>query len=555
MPFRPYPAMHTDNAPRATPHHLVTTAATAAAVLLLSACTATTSTTSSAEAQNTLRIAVSSDQGCMDPQQASSNDSTYPTRQLADSLTDQDPETGEIVPWLAEEWEISDDATEFTFTLRDDITFSDGTVLDAEAVAANFDTAGDLGARASLPAAYLQGYEETVVHDPLRFTVRFSAPNAQFLQATSTHSLAILAPSSLAEDADARCAGVIGSGPFVLEQYTPQDSATMRGREDYAWGSSLWDNAEAPHLDGLEFSVIPESGVRAGALQSDQADLIGSIAPQDEALLDASGAQLLQRTNPGVAFGLRLNHEEEVFADHEVRHAVSLYLDREEIVDIAYFEDSRPATSVLAASTPGHTDLSEELRHNPQEAQELLEGAGFTRDAEDFWQRDGERLGFTILWFDNSPHNVPALELIQQQLRDAGVDVELEEGRVADWQSRLAEGSFQTNWTNTTRAEADVLRTNFHSELANDGRLEPSALDGVLESGASAADEGERHEHHSDAQRLLVEDYLYIPVVELDTMLAARPEVEGFRFDSGSRMHLNDVRLLEHRSDAASTEE
>ena len=97
----------------------------------------------------------------MDPQQVGSNVSIYVARQLADSLTDQDPETGEIQPWLAESWDVSDDLTRFTFHLRDGVTFSDGSALDSADVRASFDAvAGDLGASAPLAASYLAGYEQ-----------------------------------------------------------------------------------------------------------------------------------------------------------------------------------------------------------------------------------------------------------------------------------------------------------------------------------------------------------------------------------------------------------
>lgn len=489
----------------------------------------------------TLRFAVGSDAGCIDPQQVGSNDSIYSTRQLVDSLTDQDPETGEIVPWLAQEWEINDDATEFTFTLQEGVTFSDGTPVDSEAVAANFDRALDLGARAALIGGYLQGYEGTEIVDERTFTVTFAEPSAQFLQATSTHTLGILHPDTVAASDDARCESVIGSGPFVLESYTPNDSISLSAREGYDWGSSLWENQSEPYLDGIEFTVVPESGVRAGSLQSDQVDVIGNIAPQDEAQLQAAEAQLLARTNPGIAFGLRLNHDLEVFADEEVREAISLAINREEIVSTVYTADTPAATSILSSTTPDHADLSEHLGHDPQRAEQLIAEAGYERTDDGGWERDGEPLEFEILWFNNAATNAPTLELIQQQLAAVGIGVSLQEGQVAEWQTHLSEGTFETNWGNITRADPDILRTTYHTDLANSYRLEPSALDDLLLEQAAATDPQERAELVAQAQEHLVTEYLEIPVVDLTTVLAVRAEVHGVRFDSGSRVHLNDV--------------
>src|SRR5690625_1480147 len=208
---------------------------TATALLALTACGGDGSadaTGADAKPVNggTLKFAVGSDAGCIDPQQVGSNDSIYSTRQLVDSLTDQDPETGEIVPWLATDWDINDDVTEFTFTLQPDATFSNGDPVDAAAVAANFDAGPELGPRATLVVGYLEDYVETEIHDDQTFTVKFSEPNAQFLQATSTHSLGILHPDTVAQSDDERCAAIIGSGPFVLDSYTPNDSVILTGQ-------------------------------------------------------------------------------------------------------------------------------------------------------------------------------------------------------------------------------------------------------------------------------------------------------------------------------------
>lgn len=130
--------------------------------------------------------------GCVDPQQVSSNDNINIAKQTVASLTAQNPETGEIEPWLAQEWTVSEDATEFTFTLRDGATFSDGTPIDAEAVKLNFEGIVELGSVAPLGGSYLTGLDSITVVDPSTVTIKFSQPSAQFLQATSTHALGLI---------------------------------------------------------------------------------------------------------------------------------------------------------------------------------------------------------------------------------------------------------------------------------------------------------------------------------------------------------------------------
>lgn len=106
----------------------------------------------------TLRVAFDADITCADGQQAGNNTALNVSRQIADSLADQDPETGEIVPWLAESWDVSDDSTTFTFHLRDGVTFTDGTPFTAQSVKDNLEGIVDLGAKSSLGSTYLAAH-------------------------------------------------------------------------------------------------------------------------------------------------------------------------------------------------------------------------------------------------------------------------------------------------------------------------------------------------------------------------------------------------------------
>ena len=111
-----------------------------------------------AQSGGTLRYGLSQAPTCADPAQAGSNQTVYVTRTVVDSLTDQNPDTGEITPWLAKSWEISPDAASFTFVLRDDATFSDGTPVTADSVKKTFDSVKNLGPNASLAKSYLSSY-------------------------------------------------------------------------------------------------------------------------------------------------------------------------------------------------------------------------------------------------------------------------------------------------------------------------------------------------------------------------------------------------------------
>ncbi|WP_326580177.1 ABC transporter substrate-binding protein [Actinacidiphila glaucinigra] len=490
----------------------------------------------------TLTFAVGSDAGCVDPQQVGSNDTIYSLRQVVDSLTDQDPETGRIVPWLAESWEVSPDATTFTFHLRPGVTFSDGSPLTAQVVKDNFDAVPKLGALAILAQGYLSGVESTSAVDTLTVRVRFKKPNAQFLQATSTHSLGIESSASVKRTPQRRCSqGVVGSGPFVLERYVQNQSITLAKRTGYAWGSPRWRKKGEAYLDRLVFKVVPEAGVRAGSLRSGQVDAIGSVGRADEATLKGGQVTLQRRANPGVVFGLGLNNSRPVLKDADVRQAIRYAVDRKQIADTVFPTGTRPATSVLAHTTPGYRNQGPDLAHDPAKAASLLDAAGWKPGPDGIRSRNGTRLNLTVKWFANAATNQPALELVQQQLKSVGVDVVLKELQISQIAQVQQAGDFDGLWGNVTRADPDILRSSYSTGLANAYRLPPSPLDSVLDRQAATTDAAERTRLVGEAQRLLVRNAYSVPVVELQTQLGVSRKVHDLDFDASSRIQLHDT--------------
>jgi peptide/nickel transport system substrate-binding protein len=492
----------------------------------------------------TLRFALGASPSGVDPQQVGSNVSIYVARQLADSLTDQDPETGEIVPWIATSWDVSDDLTQFTFHLRDGVTFSDGTPLTAATVKANLDVlARGLGAGSALATSYLSGYVETRVDDERTATVVFEAPNAQFLQATSTVSLAILSDATTQAAPEERLQGdVVGSGPFVLESYTQDQGAVLTRRDGYAWASGVSDHDGEAYLDRIEFTVVPESGVRAGGLASDQFDAIGDVLPQDVAQVEATDGTVLTRTNPGVVFVLQPNVTAAPLDDPDVRRAVNLAIDRQQLVDTVLSDAFRPATSVLASTTPGYVDLSDELALDADAAVDLLDDAGWEPGDDGIRQKDGQRLTFDVVYAPLFTGSQAVLELVQQQLRAAGVDLQIRQQTPAEQQQSLTAGAFGTYYYNVTRADGDILRTQFSSTLRNiNQRPADDVLDPLLDAQLAAADPAARADLVAQAQREVLDQGLAIPLFELAQSIGVAGDVHGVAFDASSRLLFHDA--------------
>ncbi len=493
----------------------------------------------------TLTFAIAVDSQCIDPQQVGNNDAIAIARQTVASLTTQDPDTGEILPWLAESFEANDDASSFTFELREGATYADGAPIDAASVKTNFEAIQSLGARAPLGSSYLADLESIDVVDDSTVTVNFTRPSAQFLQATSTFSLGLLSPATASVDQADRCLGdYVGSGPFSVQDYTPNEGATLVRRDGYDWGPETNAHSGEAYLDAIEFVVVPEAGNRTGSLQSGQIDATAGISTTDAVLFEGDDFWSLNRANPGVVYNLYANQSTPTLADRDVRLAIQKAIDREEITETLLGPDDRVATSPLSSSTPLFTDLSDVLEHDPEAAEEILDDAGWTEGEDGIREKDGEKLSFQVTYWQ-SPKEV--LELVQQQLRAIGVDLQLTFASIADSQAASAEGTYDFVYGNLTRSDPDVLRTVFTADnpTGNTRRTERTEVDDLLDAQSAITDTAARQRAVDEAARALVTEGITIPIYELSTTITAASTVRGLTFEASSRLDFYDAWIAE----------
>ncbi|WGW11268.1 ABC transporter substrate-binding protein [Saxibacter everestensis] len=518
-------------------------AAATIAVLALVACgganTAKPASGDKPQKGGTLRVAYDSDPKCLDGQQVGNNTALNVSRQVVDSLTDQDPKSGKITPWLAKSWEVSDDSTSFTFALRDDVKFSDGTAFNAESVKANFENIVDLGAKSTLGSTYLAGLDTIETPDDSTVAVTFAKPNAQFLQATSTMTLGIYANATLQVSPEQRCEGeVIGSGPFTLESFTHNQSVKLKRNDDYNWPSELSDHEGAAYLDGIDISITPEASVRNGSLISGQVDLDTAVQAQDEANLEAGDFPVISRANPGVVYNLFANESKPIGGDLRVRQAINKGINRQELASVLSAHQA-PASSALAKSTPLYQDQSEALVFDPDGAKALLEEAGWTEGSDGIREKNGKKLSVKVTYWQDAPF----LELVQQQLRQIGFDLKLDKTTIDEVSSLQQTGEFEFQFYNLTRADPDIVRTVFHAGGRNVNYRKPGKVDELLDQSQGTLDQDKRRKLVAEATSLLIRDGHSIPLVELSGVVATAKNVHGFRFEASSRFQFYDTWL------------
>ncbi|MFT4050759.1 MAG: ABC transporter substrate-binding protein [Microbacterium sp.] len=490
---------------------------------------------------------------CVDPFQTYWIEHRQVIRNIADSLTDQDPETGEIVPWLATDWEVSDDGLTYTFNLRDDVTFSDGTAFTADSVVRTFESA--LETIEAVPGAYggvyVAGLESANAVDDDTVEVHFSTPNSSFLQGTSTTNLAILAASSYDATPEERCLGdVVGSGPFVLDSYTPGEGIELSKRTGYDWASELNEHQGEAYLDAVHINYVSEDSVRVGNLTSGASDIAwprNPFTPEDQALLVSSGATIQSRSLPGVSQTLFANTADgKVLSDPLVREALQKAIDRETYAATIYGDDYPVVEGAFNTTTPFFESQADALAYDPEGAAELLDEAGWVlEDGATYRTKDGETLTIVQPVTAETAGDV----LLQDQLKQVGIDFQLTIYQSAERASLIASGDYDVLVNYYTRAEPSVLQwiidpryassVAFAENVADD---ETSAeIQALFDEGLIATTTEEQQDAYGQLQELLVDEGVTFPLFERVQYAGVASNVQGFRFTSESFLSYYDI--------------
>lgn len=469
--------------------------------------------------------------------------------QITDKLTWQNPETLKNEPWLAESWEINADATEYTFKLRPGVTFSDGTPLDAAAVAKNFDTFGLGNKELGYPVSeVITNYDHSEVIDPLTVKFVFKAPAPGFLQGTSVIGSGLVSPATLDlpfnELGDAT--KIIGSGAFVVESETLGQSLNLKARQDYAWGPKSFEHQGRAYLDAIQYIITPEDSVRIGALLAGQADFIRQIQAYDEPQVEAQGYLIHSAPTRGVNNNAVFRPDNPLVADIRVRQALTAATNTDEIVSTLFSSHYPKATSVIASTALGYVDLSAKLAYDPEKAKALLDEAGWAVGADGIREKDGKKLELNVYESLPQPQNRATFQLVSQQWAQVGVKLNVLAGDAGSATTdQLDPLKTPIRSAMVGRADPDVIKSNFYptnrDALLQKGGLNPNAqfvdedLNKLLLAIASEPDNAKRLELAGEAQTYLLDQAYVIPFFEEPQVFAGAPYVHGISFDAVAR--------------------
>ncbi|KSV62516.1 ABC transporter substrate-binding protein [Sinorhizobium sp. GW3] len=481
--------------------------------------------------------------------------------QITDKLTYQNPKTLEIEPWIAESWTVNANATEYTFKIRPGVTFSDGSPLDAAAVAKNYDVFG-LGNKAlKQPVSeVINNYERSEVVDPLTVKFYFKKPSPGFLQGTSVIGSGLVAASTLAlpfeELGDAT--KIIGSGPFVVESETIGKELNLTARDEYNWGPAKLEHQGRAYLDGIKYIITGEDSVRIGALLAGQADFIRQVQAYDEGQVEAQDYQIYAPSTRGVNNSVVFCPDNPLVSDIRVRQALLHATDTKEIVTTLFSTNYPQATSIIASSALGYKDISAKLAFDPAKAKALLDEAGWSVAANGLRQKDGKELVLTAYESLPQPQNKETLQLVSQQWGKVGVKLSVLAG---DSGSKTVDDldplKTPVSPAMVGRADPDVIKSQYYPKnrdvLRQKGGLSDKVqsfvdtkLNGLLDALASEPDRQKRLAIAGEVQDYVVDQAYAIPIFEEPQAYAGAPYVQGVAFEAVGRPSFYSTWLAEH---------
>lgn len=468
-------------------------------------------------------------------------DSAY-IQNITDRLIYRDPETLELKPWIAEEWTVSDDGLTYTFVIREGVTFSNGQVLDAQAVKRNLDwqAAGD--SEKGIPANnWFPKVSAVTADDASRtVTVQLTAPHAPFLNVLSFWRTSLVADETINApiEAQSQLTGIIGSGPFTVESEKYGEEIVLARRDGYAWAPPGLENQGEAYLDRITIIPVTEDSVRLGSLRAGEADLIRYIQPSEEKTLTAAGLEVVSVQGVGNSNVWDLRQSAPFLEDVRVRQALQHGIDRDQIISDLYTENWNKATSILTPGSLGYKDESEKLAYDPDKSNQLLDDAGWTgRDADGFRTRDGEQLHILTYVDVYDSTSKPLFQLIQWQLKQLGINLEIKETDYANYSTVLADPSVGARRNGWPEADPIRLTVNYSSEYLNAFNLQqPDAeLDALLAEQLTATDADVRSGIIGKIQDHVIDSAYALPILDDSQVFALQPTLHGLSFGAEAR--------------------
>ncbi len=455
---------------------------------------------------------------------------------------------GKLLPWLATAYTVSPDGKAFTFTLRTDVKFSDGTPLTAEAVKYNFDRIVNPNFKAGGALLALKGYSGSTVINDHTVRVNFKEAYAPFLNYAAGGTLGLLSPKATPAQGDAVNQKPVGSGRFIVSEYVPKDHITISRNPTYARRPPYSDHDGPALVDRIVWKIIPESGTRVTTLESGETQMISFLSTPAAVLkrLEADKTMRVEKNPyPGAPRIWLLNVKQPPTNDLKVRQALSYAVNRPAFVESVYKGVGVRAYAPLTMHMLDDPSLRAYYPYNPQKAAQLLDEAGWKMGPGNIRNKDGRPLTLVVNSINYGSGNLPEIELLQGQLLGLGIDARIKSQARPPW--------YEDNYHCATNGPVMFLRAIDWDGLYalfgtpniggnfNWACFSNAEVDRLLAQGLAEFDPAKRRATYLKIEHILLDQAVAVPLVDELSVWVMRNSVKHTRYNYSAYPILGDV--------------
>lgn len=434
---------------------------------------------------------------------------------------------------LAESWDISEDGKIYTFHIRDGVKFSDGEVCDANAIKANFDAIIENKDRHT----WLEMMNLLVgvsAPDDKTFVIELSEPYYPLLTELGvTRPFAMISPKAMKDGSTKDGVNAyIGTGPYVLTDFVTDEYAVFEANENY-WG-------EQPEIKKITVKVIPDNQTRILALEKGEIDMIfGKNMIDADAINQYTGNDkfTVSLSDPTSTRQIVLNTTKEVLADKEVRQALQHATNKQAISDGIFYGLEQPADTLFAKTVP-YCDIDlEPYAYDVEQAQSMLDEAGWVVGADKIREKDGQKLNIDLLYNSDSVTEKAIAEYLQSEYQKIGISLNIHGEEEQSYRDNMKAGNFDMVfnicWGTPYDPQSSLaaMRAPVYGDYAAQLGLEDKAeIDQAITDILVSTDEQKRQDLYTFVLTRLHEDAVYIPLTYECNKAIYRSDLKGFHF-------------------------
>ena len=473
-----------------------------------------------------LVVGVASDPSGLDPAVSSDNydwRQTYPAydRLVKYKVIDGVGST-EVEPMLAESWTVSEDGLEWTFKLRQGVTFTDGSPVDAAAVKFSFDRCIKIGMG---PGGNLESVDSVEVVDPYTVKFKLKMAFAPFLQILAVNGSSVVNPKVMEHEKDGDMGRAWlsqhseGSGPYIVKEWVHGERLIMEARQGY-WGGE-------PKIKRIFIRPMREASDRRRALEKGDIDIAEAmLVDQIPALEAAKDVTVRQYDGQDVNY-VYINTTKPALDNKLVRQALSYAVDYKGMIESVMQGQAKQLRGPIPEGMWGHDPEAFMFSYDPAKAKALLKEAGYEKG-----------LKLTLIYSERRAYWEQIAAILQSNLADIGVELKLElmanatlRERVAAKDYELCLGAWSPDFADPYMFANFWYESQFHGMAGNRAFYTSEAADALLKKATVSPDHEERVQLYKEAQKLVIEDAPYILLFQSKTVVPMRSSVKGYVFN------------------------